>query len=59
MVKTKYAYKILVIKPRRKSSLGRTKRRWKIKLQLVFKAEGVRVWTGCIWLMIGTSGGLL
>jgi hypothetical protein len=46
------AYKILVGKPEGKRPLGRP--RWVDNIQM----DGV-VWTGLIWLMIGTSGGLL
>jgi hypothetical protein len=48
------AYRILVGKPEGKKPLGRTRRRW------VDNMDGHRmVWTGSIWLRIGTSGGLL
>jgi hypothetical protein len=40
------AYRILMGKPEGKRPLGRPRRRWV-------------VWTGLIWLRIGTSGGLL
>jgi hypothetical protein len=31
----------------------------RIILEWVFRKWGGKVWTGCIWLAIGTSGGLL
>jgi len=31
----------------------------KIILQWILGKEGVNVWTGCIWIRIGTSGRLL
>jgi hypothetical protein len=46
------AYKILMRKPERRRPLGRPKRRWdNIKME---RQEGM-VWTGSIWLRIGTS----
>jgi hypothetical protein len=46
------AYRILVGKPEGKRPLGRPRHRWEdtIKMDEV-------VWTGLIWLRIGTSGG--
>jgi hypothetical protein len=38
--------------------LGRPRRRWEGNMRMDFGGGG-RVWTGCIWLSIGTSGGLL
>jgi hypothetical protein len=50
----KNIYKILAEKPERKKSLGsRTILKW-----ILDKKDGV-IWTGLIWLLIGTSGGLL
>jgi hypothetical protein len=49
-------YKILVRKREGKRPLGRPTRRWEDnKMDL---KEG-KVWSGCIWLRIGTSGKLL
>jgi hypothetical protein len=31
----------------------------RIRLERISRKEGRMVWTGCIWLRIGTSGGLL
>jgi hypothetical protein len=31
----------------------------KITLERILEKEGVKVWIGCMWLMIGTSAGLL
>jgi hypothetical protein len=47
------AYRILVGKPGGKRPLGRPRCRWVDILR-----DGM-VWTGSIWLRIGTSGGLL
>jgi hypothetical protein len=56
MEEKRNTYRILVEKPEGKSPIGRHRRRWvdNIKKRL----DGV-VWTGSIWLRIGTSGGLL
>jgi hypothetical protein len=47
------AYKVLVGKPEGKT-LGRPRRRWKRMLKWI-----ERVWTGFIWLTIGTGDWLL
>jgi hypothetical protein len=46
-------------KPERKRSLGTSRRRWvnNIKMDLL-EIEG-GLWTGLVWLSIGTSGELL
>jgi hypothetical protein len=56
-----YAYKILVWKPEGKRPLGRPIRRWVDNIELDLREIGWdgMVWTGSIWLRIGTSGGLL
>jgi hypothetical protein len=33
--------------------------RWEDYIRMYFKEIGWGVWTGCIWLRIGTSGGVL
>jgi hypothetical protein len=53
------AYKILVGKPEGKAPLGKPKRRWEDNIRLDVKEMCGKVWTGCIWLRIGTSDGLL
>jgi len=53
------AYSILVGKPEEKRPLGRPRRRWDIILVWTFGKQGGNVWTGCIWLKIGTSEWLL
>jgi hypothetical protein len=54
------AYRILVGKPEGKRTLGKPRCRWvkNIKIDLR-EREDEMVWTGSIWLRIGTSGGLL
>jgi hypothetical protein len=53
------AYRILVGIPEGKRPLGRLRRRWRIILRWILEREDGVVWTGLIWLRIGTSGGLL
>jgi hypothetical protein len=55
------AYRILLGKSGEKRPLGRPRRRWEdnIKMDLREIGRGGVVWTGLIWLRIGTSGGLL
>jgi hypothetical protein len=48
-------YKILVGKPEGKRPFGRPRRRWENHIKTDHK-DGVRVWTGCIWLMIPVAG---
>jgi hypothetical protein len=50
------AYRILVGKPEGKRPLGRPRGRWVDNIKMDFRETG---WDGFIWLMIGTSGGLL
>jgi hypothetical protein len=47
-------YEILIGKPEGKRPLGRTKSGWEYNIEKVEK-----MWTGCIWFRVGTSGGLL
>jgi hypothetical protein len=44
-----------------KRSLGKPKYRWEdtLKWILILKKYGVRIWTGFVWLQIGSSGRLL
>jgi hypothetical protein len=49
------AYRISVVKPEGKRSPVRRRRRWEDNIRM---PHGV-VWTGLIWLRIGTSGGPL
>jgi hypothetical protein len=44
-------------KPDGKTPFGRPKRRWESNISVNFKEIAWE--TGCIWLRIGTSGGLL
>jgi hypothetical protein len=52
------ACRVLVGKPEGKKQLERPRRRWEIILRWIFVREmGWVVWTGLIWLRIGTSKG--
>jgi hypothetical protein len=51
--------RILVGKPEGKKSLGRQKRRWVGNRKWIVERQDRGVWTGLIWLRIGTSEGLL
>jgi hypothetical protein len=61
MGETRNAYRILVGKPEEKRPLGRPRHRWvdNIKIDLREIGWDGMVWTGSIWLRIGTSRGLL
>jgi hypothetical protein len=54
------AYRLLVGKPEGKRKLGRRRSRWvdNIKTDLEERWDGV-MWTGLVWLRIGTGGELL
>jgi hypothetical protein len=49
----------LVGKPEGKRPLGRRKRRWEIIIRWIFRKWDVGVWSGSIWLRIGTGGAYL
>jgi hypothetical protein len=48
-------------KPEGKRPLGRPRRRWEDNIRMYSREIGWGgvVWTGLMWLRIGTSGGLL
>jgi hypothetical protein len=52
------AYRILVEKPEIKRPLGRPICRWMDNIKMNVRWDVV-VWTGLIWLRIGTSGRIL
>jgi hypothetical protein len=58
MGETRNVYKILVGKPEGKRPLGKPRRRRLDTIKMDLRENGM-VWTGSIWLRIGTSGGLL
>jgi hypothetical protein len=51
-------YRISMGKPEGKRALGRPRHRWEDNIRMDLRWDAV-VWTGLIWLRIGTSGGLL
>jgi hypothetical protein len=53
------AYRILVGKPEKKRPLGRARRSWKVLLRWILEKQDGVIWTGFIWLAIGTSRGPL
>jgi hypothetical protein len=52
------AYGILVGRPKGKRPLGKYRYRWVNKMEMDLRNAGW-VWTGLIWLRVGTSEGLL
>jgi hypothetical protein len=56
--KIKNASKILVENLKQREKPVRPRRRWETNIKMDTKYGG-RVWTGFIYLRIGTSGGLL
>jgi hypothetical protein len=57
MAKMRNSYKILVKKPEWKRKFGRS--RWEVDIRMDLRKQGGKMWTGCIWLRIETSGGFL
>jgi hypothetical protein len=51
------AYRILVEKPEGKRPPERLRSSWEDSIKIDLEGDGV-VWTGLIWLRLGTSGGL-
>jgi hypothetical protein len=52
-------YKLLVGKPEGKRPLGRPRHRWIDNIKMGLLETGLELWTGFIWLRIGTVGELL
>jgi hypothetical protein len=52
-------YRLLVGKPEGKRPLGRPKRGWIDNIKMDLLEIGLGVWTGLVWLRIGTGGELL
>jgi hypothetical protein len=57
----KNAYRLLVGKPEGKRPLGRPRRRWvdNIRMDGSWRGGMGVMWTGLVWLRIGTGGELL
>jgi hypothetical protein len=53
------AYRILVGRPEGKRPLGRLKLGWEDNIMNGSSKGGMRVWTGLIWLRVGTGSELL
>jgi hypothetical protein len=57
--KRRGAYRFLVGKPEGKRPLRRPRLRWEDNMRMDLKEIGrERMWTGLIWIRIGTSSGL-
>jgi hypothetical protein len=52
-------YRLLVGKPEGKRPLGRPRSRWIDKIKMDLIEIGLVLWTGLVWLRIGTGEGLL
>jgi hypothetical protein len=59
MVKMRSMYKILVGKPERQRPLGRLGIDGRIILEWIVRKYSGKMWTGCVWLVIETTGRLL
>ena len=59
MGETRGVYRVLVGKPEGKRPLGRRRSRWEDDITCIFSKWDVGVWTGSIWLWIGTGSGHL
>jgi hypothetical protein len=52
-------YIVLVGKPEGKRPLERPRRRWEDGIRVDLREIGWRVWSGFVWLRMGTVGGML
>jgi hypothetical protein len=59
MGEKKNAYRLLVGKPEGKRPLGRPRRRWVGNFRIVLERWDGVMWTGLVWLRIGTGGEIL
>jgi hypothetical protein len=57
--KKRNAYRLLVEKPEGKRPLGRPRRRWVDNIRMILERWDGAMWTGLVWLRIGTGGALL
>jgi hypothetical protein len=53
------AYRLSVGKPEGKRPLGRPRRRWVDNIRMILERWDGVMWTGLVWLKIGTGGELL
>jgi hypothetical protein len=59
MGKLRNAYKILIRKPVDKRPRGSPRCRWEDNIRMALEKYGGKVWTGFIWLKVGTCDGFL
>jgi hypothetical protein len=52
-------YRLLVGKPEGKRPLGRPRRTWVDNIRMILERWDGVMWTGLVWLRIGTGGELL
>jgi hypothetical protein len=52
-------YRGLVGKHEGRTPLGRPRHKWEGNIKMDLKRSGMGIWTGSIWLRIGTGGELL
>jgi len=52
-------FRFLVVIPEEKAPLGRPRHKLEVNIKMDFQEVGCGVWTGLIWLRIGTGGGHL
>jgi hypothetical protein len=53
------AYSVLAGKSESKNGFERRRRRWEDNIRMDIREQSGKVWTGCICLRTGTSGGFL
>jgi hypothetical protein len=59
MREMKNSYKFLVRKPKENIPLGKARRKWDINIMLDLGKQSGEMWSGFVWLRIGTSDGVL
>jgi hypothetical protein len=59
MSEKRNTYRLLMGKPEGKRPLGRPTRRWWIILGWILERRDEVMWTGLVWLRLGTGGELL
>jgi hypothetical protein len=59
MEERRNAFQLLVRKPEGKRPLGRPRRRWVDNIKMILERWDGVMWTGLVWLRIGTGGELL
>jgi len=59
MAEMRNAHRICVSKPEGKRLLRRPRHRWKDNIRMHIREIVWEVWTGCIWLRLGTTDWLM